>query len=149
MAAKRIDRQRRQKRESRKMLPLAEDMHGQDGDNGRGPNCQRSPSDIVEHRGEPQDTRCCQQRGGGKRQDQAIGDVSWVQAERARKRNAGQIGKDRHGWIDFDDIDIQPLTVQHAFADNQQPAHIRIQGDDLPQQNRDNEHEGDQNPRQG
>jgi hypothetical protein len=68
-----------------------------------------------------------------------------IDAEDTRQRHARQIGESRHRRVDLDDIAIEPLPVQHAFADHEQPAHIGIQGNDLPQHRGDGEDDADQN----
>ena len=67
--------------------------------------------------------------------------MSRIDAENARQRDARQIGEGRHRRVDLDDVAIEMLTIQHAFAHDQQPAHIRVQRNDLPQQDGDEEHQ--------
>src|SRR5207237_5744465 len=60
----------------------------------------------------------------------------------------GKTRQDVHERIEFNNIDVEPLSVQHALTDGKQPAHIGIQRQNLAQHYRYNEHEGEDKPRQ-
>ena len=126
----------------RHVFALREDVHRQDRHDGRGPDRQTAPEfNGASRRRQTQDARHREQGGRGKQQKLGIDHMSRIDAENARQRHARQIGEGRHRRVDLDDIAIEMLAIQHAFAHHQQPAHIGVQGNDLPQQDGDEEHQ--------
>ena len=134
IAAQRIGGERRQKGEHCDMFALGEDIHRQDRYDGCGPDDKRSPFHLSQRRRQPQDARHGQQRGSRKQQKLGVDHVARIDAQHARQRDTGQIGKGCHRRVDLDDVTIKLLPVQHAFAQHEQPAYVRIQRNHLPQQ---------------
>ena len=129
------------------MFALGEDVHRQDRHHGRGPDGKRARFRRGRRRRQTQDARHREQGGCGQQQKLGIDHMPRIDAENARQRDTRQIGKGRHRRVDLDDIAIEPLPIQHAFADDEQPAHIGIQGNDLPEPDGDGEHDADQKQR--
>ncbi len=123
------------------MFALGEDVHRQDRHHGRGPYRQRTPVQWRQRRRQAQDARYREQGGRRQQQKLRIDDVPRIDAENPRQRHARQIGEGRHRRVDLDDVAIEMLTIQHAFAHHQQPAHVRVQRNGLPQQDGDEEHQ--------
>ena len=129
------------------MFALREDVHRQDRHDGRSPDGKRSRVQWGRRRRQTQDARHREQGGCGKQQKLGIDHMSRIDAENARQRHTRQIGEGRHRRIDLDDVAKEPLAVQHAFADDEQPAHIGVQRNDLPEPDGDGEDDADQKQR--
>ena len=95
-------------------------------------NSSGQPANPSQRQRVPQDAGCDRERGKDRNKDQCIGDQFRRQSQHAGDHDAGGIDQDRHRRVGLDDIDVEPLTVKHAFGGGQQPAHIGVGGEQMP-----------------
>ena len=63
-------------------------------------------------------------------------------AERPRRRDAGQVDERRGRGVRLEDIDVEALPVEHPLADRQEPTDVGARRKDDPNDDRGQDHEG-------
>ena len=127
------------------MFALAEIIHRQNCQQRGRPHGRRAAGALAQ-RGETQGPPRQRQRRRDQDEDQCIGHHFRPQMDRARQCDGKQIDRSRHRRVGLEDINVETLTVEHALADDQPPADIDVEGQNLPHHDRHHEHGDDRVP---